>query len=149
MTKKQQLYHFCQTSLQNRIDRIHRIILSLQESLTSETKSSSGDKHETGRAMVQLEREKLGSQLQEAERTVQFLDKLDLNVQSVKIGFGTLVYTSKANYFLSVSLGEFREHGFRAYCISPQTPMGLLLLGKTIGDVIDFNGESIEILKLE
>lgn len=149
MTRKQRIYDFCQITIQGRIDRIQKNILSLQESLTSETKSSAGDKHETGRAMVQLEREKLGSQLQEAERTKQLLDKLDLNVQSVKIGLGTLVYTSKANYFLSVSLGELKEHEFWAYCISPQTPMGILLIGKSVGDVIDFNGESIEILKLE
>ena len=99
--------------------------------------------------MVQLEREKLGNQLQEAERTKQALDKIDTKVQSVKIGLGNLVITSKANYFISISIGEFKEEGFRAYCISPQTPMGILLMGKSVRDKIDFNGESIEILKLE
>lgn len=149
MARKQLLYDFCQVSIQNKIDRIQKNILSLQESLTSETKSSAGDKHEIGRAMVQLEQEKLGSLLQEAERTKQLLDKLVLNVQSVKVGLGTLVYTTKTNYFLSISLGEFREHELLAYCISPQTPMGILLMGKSVGDKVDFNGESIEILKLE
>ncbi|MCG2459303.1 3-oxoacyl-ACP synthase [Flavobacteriaceae bacterium F89] len=149
MTIKQVLYDFCQFSIQNRIDNIQENIRSLQESLTSETKSSAGDKHETGRAMIQLEREKLGNQLQVAERTKQVLDKLVFKVRPVKIVTGTLVYTTKANYFLSVSLGEFRKNEFRAYCISPQTPMGVLLLGRSSGEVIDFNGESIKILKLE
>ena len=35
-------------------------ILELQQSLDSETKSSAGDKHETGRAMLQIDLEKAG-----------------------------------------------------------------------------------------
>ena len=41
-------------------------ILDAQNGLQSESKSSAGDKHETGRAMLQLEAEKLGKQLQES-----------------------------------------------------------------------------------
>ena len=46
-----------------RADTVHQIIRSNQNALNSETKSSAGDKHETGRAMLQLEMEKASQQL--------------------------------------------------------------------------------------
>ena len=60
MDIKEQLYEFCRAYIDGRTIRINESIKSIQESLSSETKSSAGDKHETGRAMLQLEREKLG-----------------------------------------------------------------------------------------
>ena len=76
MTTKPQLYVFCRAFVEERIARIQNNIKGIQEALTSETKSSAGDKHETGRAMLQLEREKLGRQLAEAEKMKQTLLKV-------------------------------------------------------------------------
>ena len=47
---KKQLYDFCKNFADNRISRIRLNIADFKESLDSETKSSAGDKHETGRA---------------------------------------------------------------------------------------------------
>ena len=58
MTIKQELYKLCLEYVENRFQTIQNTIKEIQESLGSETKSSAGDKHETGRAMLQLEREK-------------------------------------------------------------------------------------------
>ena len=65
---KQDLCHQCQAFIDNRLRTIQKTINEIQESLTSETKSSAGDKHETGRAMLQLEREKAGNQLAEIQK---------------------------------------------------------------------------------
>ena len=64
---KRQLYSQCVDFVEERLSNIQNQIRAIQESLTSETKSSAGDKHETGRAMLQLEREKAGQQLAEVE----------------------------------------------------------------------------------
>ncbi len=64
---KNYLYNYCFEFIESRLCTIINTILDLRESLDSETKSSAGDKHETGRAMLQLEREKAGSQLAEIE----------------------------------------------------------------------------------
>ena len=63
MNIKQQLYKHCQEFVNQKLDTIQKTILSNKEALNSETKSSAGDKHETGRAMLQLEMEKAGQQL--------------------------------------------------------------------------------------
>ncbi|MWD30855.1 3-oxoacyl-ACP synthase, partial [Aquicoccus sp. SCR17] len=68
MQKKEQLLKFCWDYVDTRTERLKKSAAALQESLNSETKSSAGDKHETGRAMVQLEQEKLAQQLVELDR---------------------------------------------------------------------------------
>jgi len=146
---KQQLYDFCRTFVEGRISRIQNNIKDVQESLNSETKSSAGDKHETGRAMLQLEREKMGQQLAEAEKMRQALSKVGVNEKSRTVGLGSLVRTSKANYFLAISAGEYKDGALSAFCISTGTPIGRLLLSKSEGDAITFNQEEIEIFEIE
>jgi len=60
---KTQLLELCNQSLDTRLQNVLAVIEDIKQSLQSETKSSAGDKHETGRAMLQLEREKAGHQL--------------------------------------------------------------------------------------
>jgi len=139
MNQKEILYNFCASFIENRLDRIQKSIATIQESLSSETKSSAGDKHETGRAMLQLEREKLGKQLAEVEAIRQVLSKINVNLPIEKIRLGSLVKTNKANYFLSISAGEFKDDSNSVFCISVGTPIGQLLLGKSIGDNFVFN----------
>ncbi len=148
MPSKQILYDFCQTFIDGRISRIQNNIRDVQESLASETKSSAGDKHETGRAMLQLEREKLGQQLAEAERTKQVLSKVLLEKISKAVGLGSMVKTSKADYFLAISAGQFEDKSTDLFCISADTPIGRLLLGKSAGDTFVFNNNEIEILSV-
>ena len=49
--------------IESRLKTIEKAIFELQQSLDSETKSSAGDKHETGRAMLQIELEKNNNKL--------------------------------------------------------------------------------------
>jgi len=148
MQEKETLYNFCVSYINERLVRIQKNIAGIQESLTSETKSSAGDKHETGRAMLQLEREKLGNQLAEAEKTKQLLGKVPIENTNVIVGLGSYVQTSKSNYFIAISAGQFKDKTLKAYCISPNTPIGKLLLGKSVSDVVEFNGEQIKILEI-
>jgi len=76
--KKQKLFDFCEEFINERIDRIESYIREIEGALASETKSSAGDKHETGRAMIQLEREKLGQQLSEAEKMKSILTRIQI-----------------------------------------------------------------------
>ena len=147
-TTKEATFRFCQNNIDTRLSRIREHLDSIRSSLTIETKSSAGDKHETGRAMLQLEREKLGRQLAEAESVKHLLSRVKLDVKSDKIGLGSLVYTSKAIYFLAISAGEFKNTGESIFCISPSTPIGKLLLGKSAGDSIVFNGSKIRVEKI-
>lgn len=148
-SQKKAAYNFCKGFVEDRLARIQTSISSIQESLSSETKSSAGDKHETGRAMLQLEREKLGVQLAEAENTKQLLLKVNSDAKSDKVGLGSFVKTSKAIYFISISAGEFKTSKGSIFCISIATPIGQLLLGRSVGECIRFNGNNILIEKID
>jgi transcription elongation GreA/GreB family factor len=64
------------------------------------------------------------------------------------VGLGNLVKTTKANYFLAISAGEFKIEGLSVYCISSETPIGKLLFGKTVGEVVTFNDNEIKITEI-
>ncbi len=148
MILKEALFQFCKVFVEQRLTRIHNQINDIKVSLHSETKSSAGDKHETGRAMLQLEREKLGVQLSEAEKMNQVLAKVSLNANHSHVTLGSLVKTSKSTYFISISSGEYKAQNESIYCISSQTPIGKLLLGKQKHDTIIFNGQDISISEI-
>ena len=62
---KTHLLSICVSQLATRRASVDKILANVALSLKEETKSSAGDKHETGRAMLQLERENAGKQLAE------------------------------------------------------------------------------------
>jgi len=148
MKHKKAAYDHCSSFVEEKLARIQNSINSIKESLNSETKSSAGDKHETGRAMLQLEREKLGQQLAEVESTKRTLLMVKLNSTVDKVALGSFVRTSTANFFLSISAGEFKNESDSVFCVSIDSPIGQALLGKSIGDAIAFNGRNVQILEI-
>lgn len=149
MCIKEKLYNKCIEFVDNRLLIIQNTILEIQESLLSETKSSAGDKHETGRAMLQLEREKAGNQLAEINKMKAVLNRVQVNKSVTIVALGSLVYTSQLNYFIAVSAGKLEVNGQSFYAISSNSPIGKLLLGKSINDMVVFNGKNIMIQKIE
>jgi len=145
MNIKEQLYNQCLEFVETRFQTIKNTINEIQESLTSETKSSAGDKHETGRAMLQLEREKAGNQLAEIQKVKEALSRIDVDKTSTKIGLGSVVYTTQANYFIAISAGALHLDSKTYYAISPSTPIANLLLSKSAGDNVIFRGNTIKI----
>ena len=57
-TIKTLLFDHCKSFLESKLHGYKKSLDLLYESLNSEIKSSAGDKHETGRALIQLEIEK-------------------------------------------------------------------------------------------
>ncbi|MEM1258098.1 MAG: 3-oxoacyl-ACP synthase [Bacteroidota bacterium] len=145
---KEHVYAFCQKYADSRSARIHSEIQKLNEGLQSETKSTAGDKHETGRAMLQLEREKLGKQLLEAENMRLVMSRISPNQKSERVAMGSLVSTNRATYFISISAGKFKGKNAEVYCISAKTPIGQLLMGKTAGDTFWFKGQPSNIVSV-
>lgn len=141
---KEEILNQCQNYVDQRLQRIQNTIADIQESLTSETKSSAGDKHETGRAMLQLEREKAGKQLAEVQKLQEILAKINSSA-SEHIHLGSLVITSQGDYFISISVGKLSVEDKPYFAIAANSPIGKLLLGKTTGDSFSFNGNEIVI----
>jgi ATP-dependent helicase YprA (DUF1998 family) len=103
-TIKKLLYRHCESSLKCRLIKYKKRSDELYESLNSETKSSAGDKHETGRAMIQLDREKIGQQVKEIEKEFELFSKINSNVVLNSIGLGSLVITQENQYYILYQL---------------------------------------------
>lgn len=148
MTIKQALFNQCDLFIENRLNTVRATIAEIQESLLSETKSSAGDKHETGRAMLQLEREKAGQQLAEIQKVKENLAKISTSNSSNIIKLGSVVYTNKANYYIAISAGVLNVENDSFYAISPSTPIGKLVLSKQVGDTITFRETTFTIASI-
>lgn len=148
MTIKEKLYQSCLQFTNNRLLTVKSKMDEIQESLLSETKSSAGDKHETGRAMLQLEREKAGNQLAEIQKINQLLSKISINKMSDCIGLGSVIYTTKSNYFIAISAGELIIENEKFYAISANTPIAKLLLGKAVSAEIQFRDQNFKIINV-
>ncbi|WP_431157118.1 3-oxoacyl-ACP synthase [Winogradskyella poriferorum] len=148
MNLKQKLFNLTQETLSERLKVVQTTISDIQTALLSETKSTAGDKHETGRAMLQLEREKAGQQLAEIQKQFEVLNKIDPNKENHVVALGSIVFTEKANYFISTSVGELLYEDIRFYAISMASPIARLLVGKTIDQTYLFRNEKITITKI-
>jgi hypothetical protein len=124
-------------------------ILHIQQSTvhSNDVKSSAGDKHETGVAMAHLEQEKTGKQLQLVESMLSTVNKL-IPLTTLKVQPGHLIRTTAGWYFLSVGLGEIEVNEETIYCLSSQSPIGQLLLGKQANDQIHWQDKRITILEI-
>lgn len=142
---KTELLQHCQKQIDARYSKIKQTIAAIEESMLEESKSSSGDKHETGRAMLQIDRENAGRQLHEIEKVVQLIKKIDVNATSDYARLGSLIITDKFTYFISLSIGAVTIEGLDYLCVSLNSPVGLLLSGKKKGDGFNLNGNNYKI----
>ncbi len=124
------LHQKCLEIIEDNILTIKLALQEAQDAANNETKSSAGDKHETGRAMAQLETEKLTSQLSEALNLKATLSKITTNDTVKQVALGSVVFTNNGNFYVSVSLGKLEIEQYQFFSISQQSPIGKLLLTK-------------------
>ncbi|MFT5970960.1 MAG: hypothetical protein ACI8ZO_001477 [Flavobacteriales bacterium] len=143
---KVQVHAYCTSLLENRVKELQLGLKDLQEAANDNTKSSAGDKYETGRAMAHLEQEKQQKSLDNNIHLLQLLQGLDK--PSKKIVAGALIQTKNAWFYISVSLGKLEIDAHTIYCISPQSPLAQKILNQKTVNSIDFNGQQEQILQL-
>jgi len=145
---KQQLHALCLAYIEERIKSVNEAIQFAQTSANEETKSSAGDKYETGRAMAQLEIEKNTAQLAESQRLKQTLLQLDPNKITTTIQHGSLVITNHERFYISIPAGQFTIEGTNYFAISPSSPIAQKLLGLKADDGFTFNKKDFVIKRI-
>lgn len=145
---KIKLLNGCKEYVEKRSKTIIEIISSNKNALLSETKSSAGDKHETSRAMIQLEIEKASMQLPSIRQMKETLEKIKLKSKHESVRLGSLIQTDHRNYFIAISVGNLTVDGINYIVISPSSPIGSILMGKIKGDNVSFNDQKFKILAI-
>ena len=142
---KNQLLAHCISLMETSVQSIKASMQELVTEAQTDSKSSAGDKHETGRAMMQQAQEHLGKQLQEAELKRSLLYRIEGYSVHQIITEGSLVQTNESIFFLSAPLGKVHLNGQDVFVISLQSPLGKVLLGKKAGESVEFNNRTIQI----
>jgi len=145
---KQELVKKLVENLDKRISEIEVAIASAKESRDNESKSSAGDKYETGRAMMQIELENNGRQLEKTRLAKQDLLQLDLLEAHSVVGLGSLIYTNEGTYFISIGFGKLELVEQPYYAISLASPIGQALKNAKVGDRVSFQGKVLEVLRI-
>ncbi|MFT6970804.1 MAG: transcription elongation GreA/GreB family factor [Roseivirga sp.] len=148
MELKAELLEYCANAIKARRQIISEAFLNAQSAANEETKSSAGDKYETGRAMMHLEKEKLATQMAEVSKMEMALSQIDPAKHSQTIAIGSLVSSINGNYFLAVSLGQIELSNGKYFAISPASPIGRAMLGKKQNDFYEFGGKKVKIEKV-
>lgn len=149
LTEKLSLHLHCQTLIQQKIDTLRAVLQQIAEAKAKETKSSAGDKFETGRAMLQRQEEQHGAQLLNAISQLEQLEASGRNITSDNVAIGSLITTKKKrHYYLSIGLGKVEFDGCTYFCVSPAAPITECLLGLKVGDNFSFNNQEDQVVKL-
>ena len=142
---KKQLFIACSNYINDKISVLEAALNDAQEAANSDTKGSAGDKHETGRAMMHIEKEKNAKQLRDRLRLLEVLRLINPEEIHSEVKIGSLVKTNNGNYFISIAMGKFNLKEDVVYVISPVSPIGQLLITKKKGDPFSFNGRKFTI----
>ncbi|RLD77644.1 MAG: 3-oxoacyl-ACP synthase [Bacteroidetes bacterium] len=142
---KKQIYSQLLELTDKKIDTAKKAIDSAKESRDNDTKSSAGDKYETGRAMMQIEMDKNEAQYSKAMKLKRELSQINIQKDYNKAEFGSLVVTNHGKYFISIGIGKIEVNKENYYCISIASPIGKLLLNKEIGDKVQFQDREFTI----
>ncbi len=142
---KTELFQQCQHMVAQRMEVAEKEMRLAQASANEETKSSAGDKYETGRAMAQLERDKSAQALAEARKLKQVLDQIHPEKVETEVRLGSLVKTPKGWFFIAISLGKVTVQNTDCFVISPVAPVGKVMIGLKVGQEANFNGQVFKI----
>jgi transcription elongation GreA/GreB family factor len=134
--------------IENRMQTSYDAMEAAKNSANEEGKSSAGDKYETARAMGQLDREMNGRMYEQARQERLSLDKIDTESLFTKVAFGALVETTMGYFFVSIGAGVIDLDTIKFMTISPQAPIGQLIMGKTTTETFDFRGKIHKIIAI-
>ncbi|MGB1480469.1 MAG: hypothetical protein ACPG66_03740 [Flavobacteriales bacterium] len=112
-------------------------LISLQEALESESKSSAGDKHETGRARVHEEMRQVNQTLQRIEAQRSELDLiLKRSSAPERVAPGVLVETDGPWVLMGLALGRMQVDELLVYSVSNEAPLAQAWRGALLGEKV-------------
>ena len=145
---KQELYNQCIAYVQSRMYAAEQAFKAAEQASNDDTKSSAGDKYETGRAMMQQEKDRNTIQVNEANKLMVALTAISTKGISDKVESGSLVTTDSNQFYIAISAGSLVVEGKTYFAVSPASPIVMKMLGKKAGDSFEVNGKIYNILEV-
>ncbi|WP_299501724.1 3-oxoacyl-ACP synthase [Mucilaginibacter sp.] len=143
---KEALYKQCLDYVQQRMQAAEQGIKEAQKAASDDTKSSAGDKYETGREMMQQETNRNMAQLNEANKLKVALTLVNTTAEFKQVETGSVVITNNGNFYLAISAGTLTVNGENYFAISPASPIALKMKGLKVGDKFSLNGKTYALI---
>jgi transcription elongation GreA/GreB family factor len=141
---KEEILQILKHKISAKIQVFENLIAETRAS-SNDTKSSMGDKYETGREMLQQEINNVQRQLNETLNQQNFLQKLSADKCS-KVQNGALVKTDKGLFYISASVGEIIFENKKIMTISSESPLAKEMSGKKESETFVIN-KTIQIIE--
>ena len=149
MSVKPQILSQYKSIVQEKIETLQKMISNLAIDAQNDAKGSAGDKHETALAMMHLEQEKLTQKLKEVLEQKAILDKIDDSQIHVVVALGSVVKANGTYFFVSAGLPKIAINDKDIFALSPQSPLGVKLMGNKVGSEFQMNDTKYSIQSLE
>lgn len=134
---KQEIINIIKAKAADKIRYFENLIAETRAS-NNDTKSSMGDKYETGREMLQQEINNLQRQLNEVLSQQAVLQKITSD-PSEKVQNGALVKTDKGLFYIAASMGEIVFENQKIMTVSAESPLVKVMYGKKTGEIFTVN----------
>ncbi len=148
MLSKRDIHLSVQQNLNDRLEQLNAALNDALDATANETKSTAGDKHETGRAMAQLEQEKLGSQISEVHKLKEMIARIAPDTSCNTVCSGSLVVTSNGTFYISVGIGAIMINGNSVFCMTPVAPLCNAMMGMKAGESVNWQGKEVRIISV-
>lgn len=143
---KEDILNIIKSKISDKIQNFENLIAETRAS-NNDTKSSMGDKYETGREMLQQEINNLQRQLNETLNQQNVVQKMTSEA-CLKVQNGALVKTDKGLFYISASLGEIIVEGKKIMTVSAESPLVKAMFGKKMGEAFTINNVPQKIEKI-
>lgn len=143
---KAKVYETAISKVKEKIKMLDEERRAINLGILEDTKSSAGDKFETGRETMTQDLLTVEKQLKQAKFEFDELCRL----QSIKgisptVQEGSLVQLGNDVFLISLSLGQLDVDGQKIFLLSESSPLGQTLIGQKKGSEVNFRGKMMKI----
>lgn len=147
---KEKIFQAAIRQLKEKISLLQQERKAVSEGILEDTKSSAGDKFETGREMMTQDLKTIESTIEKLQEDLEEIYR----VQSIKsnseaVREGSLIQLGTDFFLISASIGQLEVDGKKYFLLSRNSPLGQLLIGKKKGENVLFRGKPQAILDVQ
>lgn len=145
--QKSALKAYCLQLLHQKLADLNQSMMDVRDASNQESKSSAGDKHETTKAMMQIEQEKIGMQIELIRIQITEVERIQTELKQTTVANGSLILTDQGNFYIAAALGKIKLKKEEFIIISLHSPIGNAIL-KSNQKSFDLNGRKYQIKRI-
>ena len=146
--KKKLIHNTINQELSSRIKKVEQALNIQRESLKTASESTAGDKHNTSRAMMHIEEEKLNIQLTQMHKLKSLMNKINPLKINNHIELGSLIKTNNGYIYVAIPFGKIKIAELELMIVSLVSPIGRALKGKKENDKFNLRDQKWIIHKI-